>query len=119
MRPNDLMTEFNDGFVVAIQIEAKDGEADVVASILDALVVPTMAEPGVKMFMPYRSPENPGQFFIFELYRSQEAWGRHQETDHFKEAIKKLTPRVSKRERVPYLPYVRATSSRSGTSGRD
>jgi len=97
--------ELNDGFVVAINIEAKDGEAQVVASILQGLVEPTMAEPGVKLFLPYRSPMNPSQFFIFELYKNQEAWGAHQETEHFKEAIKELLPRVSRRERVPFVPY--------------
>ena len=99
--PRDL----NDGFVVAINIEAKDGEAEAVASILNGLVGPTMAEPGVKLFLPYRSPTDPSRFFIFELYRDEDAWGAHQETEHFKEAIKQLVPRVSRRERVPFVPY--------------
>lgn len=98
--------ELNEGFVVAINIEAKDGEAEAVASILKELVAPTMAEPGVKLFLPYRSPTNASQFFIFELYKNEQAWGAHQETVHFKEAIKELLPRVSKRERVPFVPYV-------------
>lgn len=97
--------ELNDGFVVAINIEAKEDEAEAVASILDGLVGPTMAEPGVKLFLPYRSPTNPSQFFIFELYINEDAWGAHQETEHFKEAIKQLLPRASKRERVPFVPY--------------
>jgi quinol monooxygenase YgiN len=99
------LKELNDGFVVAIHIEAKDGEAKAVASILEDLVAPTMAEPGVKLFLPYRSPTNTSQFFIFEIYKDQEAWGAHQATEHFKHAIEKLVPRVSKRERVPFVPY--------------
>lgn len=98
--------ELNDGFVVAINIEAKDDEAQAVASILQGLVAPTMAEPGVKLFLPYRSPTNPLQFFIFELYKNEKAWGAHQETGHFKEAIKELQPRVFRRERLPFVPYV-------------
>lgn len=97
--------ELNDGFVVAITIEAKDDEAEAVAAILEGLVEPTMAEPGVKLFLPYRSPTNASRFFIFELYRNDEAWGAHQETAHFKEAIKELLPRVSRRDRVPFVPY--------------
>ena len=99
--PQDL----NDGFVVAIDIEAKEGEADQVAGILQGLVAPTMAEPGVKLFLPYRSPSNPARFFVFELYRTEEAWAEHQATAHFKSAIEDLLPRVAKRERVPYVPY--------------
>lgn len=98
--------ELNDGFVVAINIETKDNEAEAVAAILDSLVGPTMAEPGVKLFLPYRSPTTPSQFFIFELYEDEDAWGAHQETAHFKDAIKELVPRAAKRERVPFVPFV-------------
>ncbi len=97
--------DLNNGFVVAINIEAKPDEAKSVAAILEGLVAPTMAEPGMKLFLPYRSPSDPAQFFIFELYRNQAAWGAHQETEHFKAAIKELLPRVSRRERVPFVPY--------------
>jgi quinol monooxygenase YgiN len=100
------LKELNDGFIVAIHIEAKDGEAEAVASILEGLVAPTMAENGVKLFLPYRSPTNTSQFFIFEIYKNREAWDAHQATGHFKQAIEELIPRVSKRERVPFVPYV-------------
>src|SRR3990170_3693106 len=98
--------ELNRGFVVAITIEAKDGEADAVAQILEGLVAPTMAEPGVKLFLPYRAPANAAQFFLFELYEDESAWGAHQETEHFKAAIAELVPRVAKRERIPFVPYI-------------
>ena len=98
--------ELNDGFVVAIDIAAKDGQADAVAAILEDLTGPTMSEPGVKLFLPYRSPTDPSRFFIFELYRYEAAWAEHQETEHFKSAIKQLLPRVAKRERVPFVPYI-------------
>jgi len=97
--------ELNEGFVVAINITAKAGEAERVAAILEGLIAPTMAEPGVKLFLPYRSPDDPAEFFIFELYRNAEGWAAHQETAHFKAAVADLLPRVSRRERVPFLPY--------------
>lgn len=96
----------NDGFVVAISIEAKDGEADAVAGILERLVAPTMAEAGVKFFMPSRSPTNPLSFFIYELYVDEAGWDSHNESEHFQSAVKELLPRVAKRERVPFVPYV-------------
>jgi quinol monooxygenase YgiN len=101
-------SDLNDGFVVAINIEAKPGEADKVAGLLADLVAPTMAEPGVKLFVPYRSPTSRSSFFIFELYADEAGWAAHQETAHFKECIEELLPRVTKRERVPFLPYVAA-----------
>jgi quinol monooxygenase YgiN len=99
--PNDL----NQGFVVAVTIEARPGEEDKVAALLQGLGAPTMAEPGVKLFLPYRSPSNKALFFIYELYVDEAAWGAHQNTGHFLTAIKELLPCAARRERIPYLPY--------------
>lgn len=99
---------YNEGFVVAIWIVAKPGEEDSVAGILENLVIPTMAEPGVKLFLPYRSPEDKASFFLFELYRDRAGWDEHQKTPHFEAAIKELAPRVVKRERIPFLPYIKS-----------
>jgi quinol monooxygenase YgiN len=98
---NDL----NDGFAVAINIEAKPGEAETVAALLTNLIAPTMAEPGVKLFVPYRSPTDSLSFFIFELYVDEAGWAAHQRTEHFTACIKELLPRVTKRERIPFIPY--------------
>jgi len=97
----------NDGFVVVVMLEAKEGEADAVAEIQQKLTAPTLAEPGVKLFIPYRSPTNPALFFIYELYVDEAAWGAHQQTAHFKELIAQLLPRVSRRERIPFVPFVK------------
>ena len=83
--------ELNDGFVVAIEIDAKAGEEQAVADALGALIAPTMAEPGVKLFLPYRSPTDPKAFFIFELYRNEAGWAEHQSTGHFKAFAETMT----------------------------
>ena len=98
--------ELNDGFVVAIEIDAKVGEEEAVADALAALTVPTMAEPGVKLFLPYRSPTDPKAFFIFELYRNEAGWAEHQSTGHFKAFVETMLPRIARRERVPFVPFV-------------
>jgi quinol monooxygenase YgiN len=97
--------ELNQGFVVAIQIVAKAGEEGVVADALEALIKPTMAEPGVKLFLPYRSPTDPTAFFIFELYKNEAGWAEHQRAAHFKAFVDTMLPRIARRERVPYVPY--------------
>jgi quinol monooxygenase YgiN len=97
--------ELNEGFVVAIQIVAKAGEEEVVAEALRGLIKPTMAEPGVKLFLPYRSPTDPTSFFIFELYENEAGWAEHQRTTHFKEFVDTMLPLIARRERVPYVPY--------------
>ena len=101
------VADLNSGFVVAISIVAKDGEGDAVAAILAEITPPSLAEPGIKVFLPYRSPTDPNSFFIYELYRDELAWKEHQETEHFRRLIPEIVKRVSKRERVPYVPYVK------------
>ena len=97
----------NEGFVVVVMLEAKEGEADAVAEIGQKLIAPTLAEPGVKLFIPYRSPTNPALFFIYEIYVDEAAWGAHQETPHFKELIAELLPRLTRRERIPFVPFAK------------
>ena len=97
--------ELNNGFVVAISIEAKPGEGDRIAAALQALVAPTMAEPGVKLFLPYRSPTNPLSFFIFELYVDEAGWAARQATAHFKAFAAEHVHYCAKRERIPFVPY--------------
>jgi quinol monooxygenase YgiN len=102
----EALKSLNDGFVVAIMLEAKEGEAEALAEILRIMTPPTMAEPGIKLFLSYRSPTNPRQFFVFELYVNEAAWGAHEATDHFKTAVAQLLPRVTRRERVPFVPFL-------------
>ena len=104
--PPESLAAMNDGFVVAIMLEARKGEGDALAEILRVMAPPTMAEPGVKLFLPYRSPGNSSLFFVFELYIDEAAWRAHEMTVHFKAAIGELLPRVTKRERVPFIPFL-------------
>jgi quinol monooxygenase YgiN len=105
-KTNFTPSELNDGFVVAINIEAKPGAGDRMAAIIEGLVAPTMSEPGVKLFLPYRSPTNPLQFFIFELYVNEAGWNAHQESAHFKGAVPEILELAVRRERVPFFPYI-------------
>ena len=97
--------DLNDGFVVAIQLEAKSGHEEELAESLQALVAPTMAEPGVKLFLPYRSVKDPKAFFVFELYVDDAGWAAHQETAHFKAFVGEMLPKLARRDRVPFVPF--------------
>ena len=104
----ETLAALDQGFVVAIALEAKEGCAEALADILRIMTPPTMAEPGVKLFLPYRSPTNPCLFFVFELYVDERAWGAHEATDHFKVAVNALLPIVRRRERIPFVPFLTA-----------
>ena len=99
------LNDLNDGFVVVIHLEAKLGEEEALAASLQALIKPTMAEPGVKIFLPYRSPSNTRAFLVYELYENEAGWVAHQETPHFKAFIDEMLPRLARRERIPFVPF--------------
>ena len=93
------------GCVVAIEIVAKDGEAEAIGDALEALIAPSMAEPGMKLFLPYRSPTDPRSFFIFELYHDENGRAAHEATSHFAAFVATALPRIATRRLVPYLPF--------------
>lgn len=94
----------NEGFVVAINIVAKEGKGDAVANILQGLIEPTMAEASVKFFMPYRSPTDPLSFFIYELYVDEAGWEAHNNAPHFLSVVDELVALAAHRQRVPFVP---------------
>jgi quinol monooxygenase YgiN len=104
-RPVFGLNELNQGFVVAIELEANPGEEERLATSLQELVAPTMAEPGVKLFLPYRSPTDTRLFFVYELYVNEAGWAAHQQTNHFKAFVDEMLPRLARRERVPFVPF--------------
>ena len=105
--PSYQPNELNQGFVVAIQLEANAGEEERLAGSLEKLIGPTMAEPGVKLFLPYRSPTDPKAFFVYELYVDEAGWAAHQQTSHFKAFVDEMLPRLARRERLPFVPFAR------------
>ncbi len=103
---NSVAQNLNAGFVVMVRITAKNGEADVVAEILQSLAGPSMAEPGMKFFMPYRSADDPSQFFVYEIYEDAAGWDAHNASPHFLAAVDNLVEKAAHRERIPFAPFV-------------
>jgi quinol monooxygenase YgiN len=91
------------GLLVVARWEAKEGEADKVASILDRFLPEAQREEGVKLFLISRAKENPAQFLFYELFRDEAAFTAHQESAHFKTYIAgQALPLLAKRERAQY-----------------
>jgi quinol monooxygenase YgiN len=85
------------------QWEAKEGQADKVAEILDRFLPEAQSEPGAKLFLIARAKENPAQFLFYELFRDEAAFKAHQESDHFKTYIAgQALPLLARRERTQY-----------------
>lgn len=91
------------GLLVVAQWEAKEGQADKVAEILDRFLPEAQSEPGAKLFLIARAKENPAQFLFYELFRDEAAFKAHQESDHFKTYIAgQALPLLARRERTQY-----------------
>jgi quinol monooxygenase YgiN len=91
------------GLLVVAQWEAKPGEADKVAAILDRFLPEAQREDGVKLFLISRARDNPAQFLFYELFRDEAAFKAHQESAHFKTCIAgEALPLLAKRERAQY-----------------
>ena len=54
------------GLLVVAQWEAKPGEADRVAGILDRFLPEAQREEGVKLFLISRAKDNPAQFLFYD-----------------------------------------------------
>ena len=91
------------GLLIVAQWEAKPGEADKVAAILDRFLPEAQREAGVKLFLISRARDNPAQFLFYELFRDEAAFKAHQESGHFKTYIAgEALPLLAKRERAQY-----------------
>src|SRR5690242_14269475 len=91
------------GLLVVAQWEAREGEADKVASILDRFLPEAQREAGAMLFLISRAKDNPAQFLFYELFRDEAAFKAHQESAHFKTYIAgQALPLLAKRERTQY-----------------
>ena len=91
------------GLLLVAQWEAKEGEAEKVAGILDRFLPEAQAEPGMKLFLIGRGKDNPAQFLFYELFRDEAAFKAHQDSAHFKTYIAgQALPLLAKRERMQY-----------------
>ena len=91
------------GLLVVAQWEAKEGQADNVAAILDRFLPEAQSDPGAKLFLIGRGKENPAQFLFYELFRDEAALKAHQESGYFKTYIaEQALPLLAKRERAQY-----------------
>ncbi|WP_404426684.1 putative quinol monooxygenase [Thalassospira australica] len=102
---DSIASNLNNGFAVAINIIAKEGKGDAVAAILQGLIEPTMAEEGVKFFVPYRSPTDPLSFFVYELYVDEAGWEAHNNAPHFLNVVDELVSLAAHRQRIPFVPF--------------
>ncbi|MGF6308185.1 quinol monooxygenase YgiN [Bradyrhizobium sp. i1.8.4] len=91
------------GLLVVAQWEAKEGQADKVAEILDGFLPEAQKDPGTKLFLIGRGKDNPAQFLFYELFQDEAAFKAHSESAYFKTYIaEQALPLLARRERTQY-----------------
>lgn len=89
--------------IVTALWEARPGEEDAVAEILQKFLPQAQQEAWVKQFDIHRSTTRPQQFLFYEVFRSEAGFADHQQTEHFKTLIQgQALPKLAKREREQY-----------------
>ncbi len=92
------------GLLVVAQWEAREGQGDRVAGILERFLPEAQREPGAKLFLIGRGRENRSQFLFYELFADEAAFKAHQESAHFKSFIAdQALPLLARRERAQYV----------------
>ena len=93
-------------YILAVTWTAKPGNEEEVLGLLRRLREASNEEPGVITYEAHVDPENPRQFFIYEVYEDAGGLEAHQETPHFRELVlEKAIPLLEFRERK-YFVYV-------------
>ena len=89
--------------VLAVTWTAKPGNEGTVRSILEQLGEASRQEPGCITYTAHINPDNPREFFIYEMYRDNDGFEAHQESPHFKELVlEKAIPLLEERVRRTY-----------------
>ena len=82
---------------------AEDGKQDQIADILRVMRAHTLQEPGCLSYEVFRSPEDPREFMLVELYKDNDAVTAHTEADYFRRYVmEQAIPALKTRERRVY-----------------
>lgn len=93
-------------YVLAVTWTAKAGNEDEVHALLRKLGEASRQEPGVISYVTHVDPENPREFFIYEMYHDASGLEAHQQTDHFQELVlQRAIPLLEARVRRYFVDF--------------
>ena len=78
---------------IAALIKAKEGKGDEIEKELQKMAVEvTTKEPGAIKYVAHRGIDDPTRFFVYEIYKDEEAIKTHTSTAHFKSLSSTIDP---------------------------
>jgi quinol monooxygenase YgiN len=63
----------------AVFLRSRAGKEEELAGRLETLVLASRSDPGVRIYNLHRATADPGSWFLYERYESQEHFNRHRE----------------------------------------
>ncbi|WP_454809358.1 putative quinol monooxygenase [Paenarthrobacter nitroguajacolicus] len=76
------------------EFTVKEGSEARVAEMMATLAGHVRNEPGNVMFLPYTRETNPREYFVFEVYRDEQAFQEHIGADYGREFNVELTEHI-------------------------
>ncbi|MEU6583738.1 putative quinol monooxygenase [Nocardia sp. NPDC046763] len=68
---------------VVAELRAASGQEDRLRTALEAMIEPSLAEPGCLSYQPFTNPNDPAHMVVVEEWRDADALEKHFATDHF------------------------------------
>ncbi len=91
-------------YAVAATWHARQGEEEAVAEILRAVAPLCRAEDACRVYQAHRSEDDPGAFFIYELYDDEAGFQAHVDSAHYQQYVRdRAVPLLERREVARYL----------------
>ncbi len=79
-------------FIVTTHLRARPGQETELKEALKKLVQHTREEPGTMSSVLHQSTENERAFFLYEVFKDQEAFEEHTVSIHFQETMQAIDP---------------------------
>jgi quinol monooxygenase YgiN len=89
---------------LAVTLVAREGESERVAAGLRTLQAASRAEPGCRIWIAHRAPDDTRRFFLYELYDDDAALAAHRASPHFGVYAATIGPLLTSRDPVAYQP---------------
>ncbi|AYF78181.1 antibiotic biosynthesis monooxygenase [Nocardia yunnanensis] len=69
---------------VVAELRAATGQEDRLRTALEAMIEPSLAEPGCLSYQPFTNPNSPAHMVVVEEWQDADALENHFVTEHFK-----------------------------------